>query len=109
MAKTTPHKTIDAMASAIVAGSFHYKDIPDVKPIFRLHPARQGLEGIKRTFQVGGALGYRGNDINRLLGKMIEAKTAIGASGQAARDASHAQARTGGTSSHPTGPTKAGA
>jgi large subunit ribosomal protein L30 len=71
LAKTTPYKTFDALAGAIVKGEFHYKDIPDVKPLFRLHPARQGLEGIKRSVQNGGALGYRGTDINRLLGRML--------------------------------------
>ena len=71
LAKTTSYKTFDALAAAIVKGEVHYKDIPDVKPLFRLHPARQGLEGIKRSVQNGGALGYRGNDINRLLGRML--------------------------------------
>ena len=70
LAKATPYKTVEAVAEAIVAGKFHYKDIPDVKPIFRLHPAKKGLEGIKRSVQVGGALGYRGKDINELLGRM---------------------------------------
>jgi large subunit ribosomal protein L30 len=70
VAKGTPFKTIDALADAIVSGKFHYKDVPDVKPIFRLHPAKQGLEGIKRSVQVGGALGYRGPGINELLGRM---------------------------------------
>ena len=70
VAKGTPFKTIDALADAIVAGKFHYKDVPDVKPIFRLHPAKKGLEGIKRSVAVGGALGYRGKDINELLGRM---------------------------------------
>ena len=71
VAKGTPFKSIAALAEAIVAGSFHYKDIPDVKPIFRLHPAKSGLEGIKRSVQAGGALGYRGKDINELLGRMV--------------------------------------
>ena len=70
VAKGTPFKTIEALAEAIVAGKFHYGKVPDVKPIFRLHPAKQGLEGIKRSVQVGGALGYRGPAINELLGRM---------------------------------------
>ncbi|MHB8634111.1 MAG: 50S ribosomal protein L30 [Thermoplasmatota archaeon] len=72
----TPHHTIDALAAAIVAGTFRYQDIPQVKPLFRLHPARQGLEGIKRSVQVGGALGYRGPKINALLGRMIQTREA---------------------------------
>lgn len=70
VAKGTPFKTIQALADAIVAGKFHYRDVPEVKPIFRLHPAKQGLEGIKRSIAAGGALGYRGPGINELLGRM---------------------------------------
>lgn len=71
LAKSTPHKTFAALAEAIVAGTFTYNKVPDVKPLFRLHPAKNGLEGIKRSVQNGGALGYRGAEINKLLGKMI--------------------------------------
>ncbi len=71
IAKNTPFKTVDALAHAICDGKYAYAQIPDVKPLFRLHPARNGLEGIKRSVQAGGALGYRGQEINKLLGKMI--------------------------------------
>ena len=41
--------------------------------VFRLSPPRKGFErkGIKQAFTQGGALGYRGEKINDLLGKMI--------------------------------------
>jgi large subunit ribosomal protein L30 len=44
-----------------------------VKPFFRLHPPKGGFErkGIKRAYAEGGALGYRKNDINTLIKKMI--------------------------------------
>lgn len=71
LAKNTPYKTYLALAEAIVAGKFAYNKVPEIKPIFRLHPAKNGLEGIKRSVQNGGALGYRGTSINKLLGKMI--------------------------------------
>jgi large subunit ribosomal protein L30 len=71
VAKHTSFKSIDALAEAIAAGKTRYQDVPEVKPIFRLHPARKGLEGIKRSVQAGGALGYRGPDINELLGRMM--------------------------------------
>ena len=70
VAATTPYKTIDELAAAITAGKATYHTIPDVKPLFRLHPAKKGLEGIKRSVQAGGALGYRGAGINDLLGRM---------------------------------------
>jgi large subunit ribosomal protein L30 len=71
LGKHTPFKTIDALAAAVVEGKFRYQDVPDVKPLFRLHPARAGLEGIKRSVENGGALGYRGKNINELLGRMM--------------------------------------
>lgn len=67
----TDFANIDEMAAAIVEGKFLYKELADVKPLFRLHPARKGLEGIKRSVQNGGALGYRGESINDLIGRMI--------------------------------------
>jgi large subunit ribosomal protein L30 len=71
VAANSPFKTIDALAEAIVAGKFRYQDVKDIKPIFRLHPAHKGIEGVKRSFQAGGALGYRGANINDLLGRML--------------------------------------
>jgi len=67
----TDFDSIDSMAKAIAAGDFQYKELAEVKPLFRLHPARKGLEGIKRSVQNGGALGYRGEGINDLVRRMI--------------------------------------
>lgn len=71
VAKHSPYKTIDDLAAAIVAGKFRYQDVKEIKPIFRLHPAHKGIEGVKRSVQAGGALGYRGPGINELLGRML--------------------------------------
>src|SRR3989338_9896686 len=48
-------------------------DVPGLKTFFRLHPPAGGFErgGIKRGYAEGGALDYRGKDINKLIGKMI--------------------------------------
>ena len=47
-------------------------DIEGLKPVFRLHPPRKGhsRKGVKYSFTTGGALGYRGNEINGLITKM---------------------------------------
>ncbi len=44
-----------------------------LKPWFELAPPKGGFErkGIKKAYQVGGALGYRGEKINDLIKKMI--------------------------------------
>lgn len=46
---------------------------PSAKKFFSLHPPRGGFErkGIKKPFNLKGALGYRGDKINDLIKKMI--------------------------------------
>jgi len=68
---STSYTTIDKLTEAILNKKFKYKDIPNIKPIFRLNPPKKGYEGIKRSFKNKGALGYRGKDINKLIQKMI--------------------------------------
>ena len=45
--------------------------IPYLKPFFRLHPPRGGLNSVKLHFSVGGDLGYRGPLINDLIRRML--------------------------------------
>ncbi len=68
--KETPFKTMKALAKNISEGKVVMRDVPNLKPIFRLHPPRKGYEGIKRSFTEGGALGYRGEKINQLIRRM---------------------------------------
>ncbi len=43
-----------------------------LKPIFHLHPPKGGFrKSVKRPFKGGGELGYRGEDINKLLKRMV--------------------------------------
>jgi|TARA_B110000196_G_scaffold174681_1_gene149830 large subunit ribosomal protein L30 len=66
-------KTVKAFAKAIAAGDASMKSVDGLKPIFRLHPPRgtKGWGGIKRAYTVGGALGFRGEAISDLVGRMI--------------------------------------
>jgi large subunit ribosomal protein L30 len=65
-------KDIAEFAQQVSAGKAKLTDVKDVKPIIRLHPPVKGYEGIKRSYKVGGALGYRGKDINALLLRMLK-------------------------------------
>jgi large subunit ribosomal protein L30 len=67
----TSYSDVDKISQAIIDNKFRYKDIPDVKPIFRLSPPKNGYEGIKRSFSNKGTLGYRGKEINKLIKRMI--------------------------------------
>ena len=66
----TGYNSIDEFAKAVVEGKASLKDLPDLKPVFRLHPPRGGLKSTKWSYGVGGDLGYRGEAINQLLYKM---------------------------------------
>jgi len=67
----TSYTNLEKLSQAIIDNKFKYKDIPNVKPIFRLSPPKNGYEGIKRSFVNKGALGYRRKEINKLLERMI--------------------------------------
>ena len=67
----TSYDNIDKLSQAIVDNKFKYKEIPEVKPLFRLNPPKKGYEGIKRSFKNGGALGHRGKEINKLIERML--------------------------------------
>jgi len=67
----TSYESIEKLSQAILDNKFKYKDIPNIKPIFRLNPPKKGYEGIKKSFKNKGALGYRGKDINKLIERMI--------------------------------------
>lgn len=49
------------------------KDVPGLKPFFTLNSPSKGFEraGIKKPYSLGGALGYRKNDINVLIRRML--------------------------------------
>lgn len=66
-------KTVKAFAKALANGEATMKSVDGLKPVLRLHPPRgsKGWGGIKRAYTVGGALGYRGEDISALAERMI--------------------------------------
>jgi large subunit ribosomal protein L30 len=70
LSKNTKFKSFNELAKAVCEGKASLSDVPKLKPVFRMHPARKGLKGTKRTFQEGGELGYHGTEINSLLKKM---------------------------------------
>jgi len=68
---STSFSSIDKLSEAIINKKFKYKEVPNIKPIFRLSPPKNGYEGIKRSFVNKGALGYRREKINKLIERMI--------------------------------------
>lgn len=66
------YKTYKTLAKAIQSGKIKYKDIRDIVPVIRLNPPKGGYEAIRKPFKQGGSSGYRGNDINQLILKMLK-------------------------------------
>jgi len=71
--ENTKHESLMKFAEALVSGNAKYSALKDVKPIFRLHPPRKGFESVKRPYGDKGSLGYRGEAINDLILRMLEA------------------------------------
>jgi large subunit ribosomal protein L30 len=67
----TSYKNINELSEAVFNEKIRINEIPDLKKVFRLHPPRKGLEGIKRSYANKGALGYRGKSIENLLKRMM--------------------------------------
>jgi len=64
---------MDQFAEQFIAYKKEIKDIPGLKSFFRLKPPVHGFEnkGTKKPYSMGGALGYRKNDINELIKRML--------------------------------------
>jgi large subunit ribosomal protein L30 len=70
LAEHTKFRDVDELARAVSQGSAQLKDVPGLKPVFRLNPPRRGYGGNKRHYPEG-ALGDWGEDINELIARMV--------------------------------------
>jgi large subunit ribosomal protein L30 len=71
--ETLKFKSIKEFADALASGKASLKDVKKLKPVFSLSPPRGGFErgGIKKPYNKGGVLGYRGDEINKLIERML--------------------------------------
>lgn len=65
--------TFQAFVKEVFDGKRKLKDVPGMKPYFRLKPPTKGFErgGVKVPFSMGGALGYRKDYMNDLVKRML--------------------------------------
>ncbi len=63
--------SVEELAKAMIENDYRMRDVEGAKHVFRLHPPIKGYEGNKRSYKNGGALGYRGADINDLINRML--------------------------------------
>jgi large subunit ribosomal protein L30 len=65
------YPSIEELAEAIYDSRVNFWELPNVKPVFRLSPPRKGFHGSIRKPYPEGELGYRGEDINQLIARMV--------------------------------------
>ena len=69
--KEIGYESLEDLAEAIREGKVEFGRLPNVKPVFRLHPPKKGFRGkVKKSFAAGGVTGYRGEAINDLIKRM---------------------------------------
>ncbi len=61
------------MAEALNENKITIKSLNSLIPVIRLNPPKGGYEAIQKPFKQQGSAGYRGNEINALIKKMITA------------------------------------
>ena len=70
--KEIGYKSLDDLAEAIHKTEVEFTRLPNVKPVFRLHPPKKGFKGkVKKSYAAGGVTGHRGEAINDLIKRMI--------------------------------------
>jgi large subunit ribosomal protein L30 len=70
--KEIGYKSLDDLAEVIHKTEVEFTRLPNVKPVFRLHPPKKGFKGkVKKSYAAGGVTGHRGEAINDLIKRMI--------------------------------------
>lgn len=71
--KNNAKTDVDSLAKDIMSFKKEIKNVPGLKPFFKLKPPTGGFErkGVKEQYSLGGALGYRKDKINDLIKRMI--------------------------------------
>ncbi len=67
----TSFDSVGDLAEAICEDEFGLDEIKKFRNVFQLHPPRKGYKSLNRAFNHGGAVGDRGEDINKLILRMI--------------------------------------
>lgn len=63
--------SILSFAKALEKGEAKMSDVKGLKPVIRLPPPRRGYESTRKTFGDHGAIGNRGDKIEKLLDRML--------------------------------------
>jgi large subunit ribosomal protein L30 len=69
LTENTDYSSLEDLSKAVIEGA--KLEESGIKPIFRLHPPRKGYKNIKKAYNEDGSLGYRGENIEDLIAKML--------------------------------------
>lgn len=72
ISEETSYDQIDQFAIAVTSDKVLLSDIEGLNRVFRLNPPEGGYRSTKKAYNMGGALGYRGSEINSLIEKMLK-------------------------------------
>lgn len=65
------YKSVEELADAVFNCQVDYWTLPNIQPVFKLHPPTKGFRGKIKKSGAGGELGYRGEKISELLKRMV--------------------------------------
>jgi large subunit ribosomal protein L30 len=66
------YESLEELAETVFNCRIEHWKLPNVQPVFKLHPPTKGFKGkIKKGYSMGGELGYRGEKINELIKRMV--------------------------------------
>jgi large subunit ribosomal protein L30 len=69
--KLVENGKVDMNVEDLLSGKYDAEELKKKLP-FRLHPPRHGYKSTKRSVNQGGSLGYMGQDINKLIQRMVK-------------------------------------
>lgn len=72
ISEETSYEQIDQFAIAVTSDKVLLSDMKGLNRVFRLNPPEGGYRSTKKAYNMGGALGYRGSEINSLIEKMLK-------------------------------------
>jgi len=71
-AQKVGYKSLSELADAVASCKVEHRKLPDMQPVFKLHPPTKGFKGkTKKSFGAGGEAGCRGERINALVKRMV--------------------------------------
>jgi len=71
-AQKVGYNSLEELGEAIFNCQVEYSKLPNIQPVFRLHPPSKGFKGkVKKGYGMGGELGYRREEINELVKRMV--------------------------------------